>query len=106
MYIYIYIIYTYTYATRVNPIYLRFRRRATQLTAQRQFTRTLAGLELKVPYSLQLLMNRYGYICVAHVHERVSTQSFVVLIICNSKPNHLGAQGTFKTTIEACDSFE
>jgi len=27
--------------------------------------------------------------------ERVSTKSFVVLIIENSKSNHLGAQGTF-----------
>jgi len=29
------------------------------------------------------------------VHERVSTKSFVVLIIGNSESNHLGAQGTF-----------
>jgi len=40
-------------------------------------------------------MNRYGYIRVAHIHERVSTRSFVVLIRGNSKSNHLGAQGTF-----------
>jgi len=40
-------------------------------------------------------MNRYGHIRFAHVHERVSTQSFVVLMIGNSKSNHLGAQGTF-----------
>jgi len=32
---------------------------------------------------------------IAHVHERVSTKSFVVLIIGNPKSNHLGAQGTF-----------
>jgi len=32
------------------------------------------------------------------VHERVSTKSFVVLIIGNSKSNHLGAQGTFTPT--------
>ena len=31
----------------------------------------------------------------AHVHERVLTKSFVVLIIGNSKSNHLDAQGTF-----------
>jgi len=30
------------------------------------------------------------------VPERVSTKSFVVLIIGNSKSFHLGAQGTFK----------
>jgi len=32
----------------------------------------------------------------AQVPERVSTKSFVALIIGNSKSNHLGAQGTFK----------
>jgi len=53
-------------------------------------------------------MNRYGLIRFAHVHERVSTKSFVVLIIGNAKSNHLGAQGTFKqrgmpsTTGAAC----
>jgi len=31
----------------------------------------------------------------AQVPERVSTKSFVVLMIENSKSNHLGAQGTF-----------
>jgi len=45
--------------------------------------------------ALQLLINRYGQICFAQVPERVSTKSFVVLIIENSKSNHLGAQGTF-----------
>jgi len=35
--------------------------------------------------ALQLLMNRYGWIRFVHVHERVSTKSFVVLIIGNSK---------------------
>jgi len=40
-------------------------------------------------------MNRYGLIRVAQVPERVSTKSFVVLIIGNSKSNRLGAQGTF-----------
>jgi len=33
------------------------------------------------------------------VHERVSTQRFVVLIIGNSKSNHLGVQGTFKGSL-------
>jgi len=32
----------------------------------------------------------------AQVPERVSTKSFVVLIIGNSKSNHFGAHGTFK----------
>ena len=32
----------------------------------------------------------------AQIPERVSNKSFVVLIIGNSKSNHLGAQGTFK----------
>ena len=45
--------------------------------------------------ALQLLTNRYGQIRVAHVHERVSTKSLVVLIIGNSESNHLGAQSTF-----------
>jgi len=36
-------------------------------------------------------MNRF-----AHVHERVSTKSFAVLIKGNPKSYHLGAQGTFK----------
>jgi len=35
-------------------------------------------------------------LCFAQVPERVPTKSFVVLIIRNSKSNHLGAQGTFK----------
>jgi len=48
--------------------------------------------------ALQLLFNHYGYIRFAHVHERVSTKSFVILIIGNSKSNHLGAQGTFNNT--------
>jgi len=46
--------------------------------------------------ALQLLINRYGYIRFAQVPERVSTKSFVVLIIGNSKSFHLGTQGTFK----------
>jgi len=35
------------------------------------------------------------YVSEFDVHERVSTKNFVVLIIGNSKSNHLGAQGTF-----------
>jgi len=46
--------------------------------------------------ALQLLINRYGYIRVAQIPERGSTQSFVVLIRGDSKSNHLGVQGTFK----------
>jgi len=45
--------------------------------------------------ALQLLINRYGLIRFAHVPERVSTKSFVVLSIGNTISNHLGAQGTF-----------
>jgi len=46
--------------------------------------------------ALQLLIIRYGQIRFAQVPEpkRVSTKSFVVLIIGNSKSFHLGAQGT------------
>jgi len=47
--------------------------------------------------ALELLVNRYGSIRFAQVPERVSTQSFVVLIIGNLKSNHLGAEGTFKS---------
>jgi len=52
--------------------------------------------------ALQLLINRYGYIRFTQVPERVSTKSFVVLIIGNSKSNHFGAQGTFKLIIVIC----
>ena len=45
--------------------------------------------------ALQLLIDRCGYICFAQVPELVSTKSAVVLIIGNSKSNHLGAQGIF-----------
>jgi len=41
-------------------------------------------------------MNPYGWIRFAQAPERVSTTSFVVLILANSKSNHLGAEGTFK----------
>ena len=41
-------------------------------------------------------MIRYGYIRFAQVPERVSTTSYVVLIVGNSKSNHSGAQGTFR----------
>jgi len=50
--------------------------------------------------ALQLLINRYGSIRFAHVHERVSTTSFVVLILGNSESNHLGAQGTFQGPVQ------
>ena len=46
--------------------------------------------------ALQLRINRYGEIRFAQVPERVLTKSFVVLIIGNSRSNHLGVQGTFK----------
>jgi len=46
--------------------------------------------------SLQLLSKRYKKIRFAHVQERVSTASFVVLILGQSKSNHFGAQGTLK----------
>jgi len=49
--------------------------------------------------ALQLLISRYGETCFAHVHERVSTESFVVLILGNSESNHLNAQGTFNAAI-------
>jgi len=50
--------------------------------------------------ALQLLTNRYGWICFAHVHERVLTKSFVVLIRGNSKSFYLGVQSTFKAAGE------
>jgi len=53
------------------------------------------GIDEMFTGALQLLINRHGKIRFAQVHERVSTQSFVVLSIGNSKSNHLGAQGTF-----------
>jgi len=36
-----------------------------------------------------------GYICFAHVHERVSTKRFVVLIVGNSKVESLRRTGRF-----------
>ena len=48
--------------------------------------------------ALQLLINCDGYIRFAQVPERVSTKSFVVLIIGNSKSSHSGAQGTFNVS--------
>jgi len=44
-------------------------------------------------------MIRYGYIRFSQVPERISTKSFVVLIIGNSKSNHLGAQDTDNLTL-------
>ena len=43
--------------------------------------------------ALQLLINRYGSIRFAHVHERVSTKSFVVLIRGNSNSKSLKRAG-------------
>jgi len=80
-----------------------------KITGQHTRTHTDTGLRVNPSYKLhqqfvarrlkgglQLLIDRYGKIRFAHVHERVSTQSFVVWIIGNSKSNHLGATGTFK----------
>ena len=55
-----------------------------------------AHIKEYVKRALQLVMNRYGKIHFAHVHERISTASFVVLIGGNSKSNHLGARGAVK----------
>ena len=52
-------------------------------------------LPIHLQGALQLLSKRYRQIRFAQVPERVSTQSFIVLILGNSKSNHLGAQGTF-----------
>jgi len=68
-------------------------------TKQPSFVFTYAYAEARFKGALQLLMNGYGYIRFAQVPERVSTKSFVVLIIGNLKSNHLGAQGTFKQFI-------
>ena len=40
--------------------------------------------------ALQLLCKRYRKIRLAHVHERISTKSIVVLIVGDSRSNHLG----------------
>ena len=53
----------------------------------------------EVKGALQLLINRYVSIRLAQVPERISTQSFVVLIRGNSKSFHLGAQSTFKRAL-------
>jgi len=51
--------------------------------------------------ALQLLIiNRYGEIRFAQVPDYVSTKSFVVLIIGDSKSFHLGAQGACKDGTE------
>jgi len=59
----------------------------------------------RVEGALQLLMSRYGSIRFAQVPERVLTKGFVILIMGNSKMNHLGAQGTFKTKRTAVAPF-
>ena len=46
--------------------------------------------------ALQLLLNRYVEIHFAQVPERVLNEVFVILVLENSKSNHLGAQGTFE----------
>ena len=56
------------------------------------YSLTAMVFRVRAKGALQLLINRYGF---AQVPERVSTKSFVVLIIGNSKSFHLGAQGTF-----------
>ena len=64
---------------------------------------TVLGLTRKLRAlkgALQLLMNRYmGKSDLLRLPERDSTKGFVVLSLRNSTSNHLGAQGTFKTTI-------
>jgi len=45
---------------------------------------------LKVP--CELLINRFGYIRFAHVHERVSTKSCIVLIEGNSRLTRPGTR--------------
>jgi len=45
---------------------------------------------------MQLLINRNEKNRFARVHERVWTKSVVILIIGNSRSNHLGAQGTLR----------
>jgi len=47
--------------------------------------------------ALQPLIEHYGYVRLVQVPERVSTKSFAFLIIGNSKPNDVGAQGTFQS---------
>jgi len=59
----------------------------------------------QVEGALQLLTNSYGWIHFTQVPERVSTKSFVVLIIGNSKWNHLGAQGTLNPEMGAISIF-
>jgi len=62
----------------------------------------LIRVHLTLKGALQLLMNRYGSIRLAHAHERVLPKSFVVLIIGNSKSFHLSAQGTCNPTLVVC----
>jgi len=58
---------------------------AHALPALLKLYHTQAYKQVRVKGALQLLINRYGQIRFAHVHERVSTKSFVVLIRDNSK---------------------
>ena len=51
------------------------------------------GQPLKVPCSYYL--TAIGKLALLQVPKQVSTMSFVVLMIGNSRSNHLGAQGTF-----------
>jgi len=55
----------------------------------------MLGWRQRIKSALQLLINRYGSIRFAHVRERVSTKSFVVLIRGILKLDRLGVQSTF-----------
>jgi len=55
---------------------------------------------VRLGLTLQLLINRYSSIGFAQVPERLSTRSFVVLMIGNSKSNQVGAQGTFELAVD------
>jgi len=54
--------------------------------------------------ALQLLITAM-VIRFAQVPKRVSTKSVVILIIGNSKSNHLGAQGTFDQYLAVGDAL-
>jgi len=89
IYIYIYIYYIYIIYIYIYILYMYLFLCIVQHDPELAYGPTLGGLTRG--------SNRF-----AQVPERVWTQSFVVLIIGNSKSNRLGAQGTLNPRCVVC----
>ena len=74
----------------------------TRRTARPERLSKAARLSKKVKGALQILSKRYRYIRFTHVPTRVSTKSFVVLMIGNSESSRIGARSTFYLRTHHC----